>query len=87
MNVTDRARAAGRLGHAVTSARADKHAAELARVVAEIRAAGTTTPGDIVKALSARGALASRGGRCWSRSQVVRMLARLDVAPAAQVTA
>jgi hypothetical protein len=50
-------------------------AADLAPVIAEIRAAGVTSLGGIARELSARHIPATRGGAKWSAEQVRRVLA------------
>ena len=52
------------------SSAADRHAASVAPVIAEIRAAGITSLEGIAQALQARGVPTARGGR-W-RAQTVR---------------
>ena len=62
-------------GRAAQTARAQAKAGDLAPVVAELRAAGTTSLSSIAAALNARGIPTARGGR-WSTMQVSRVLAR-----------
>ena len=68
--VTAAAGAAGRLTQAV---RASGRAADLAPVIAELRAEGVTSLGGVAAALNARGIPAARGG-VWSAGQVRRAL-------------
>jgi len=67
-------RAAGR---AALSNRSNARAADLAPVIAELRASGITSLGGIARALEARSIPAARGGAKWSENQVSRVLARL----------
>ena len=60
-------------GRAALSARARARAADLAPVVAELRAAGTSTLADLAAGLNDRGVPANRGGK-WSPVQVARVL-------------
>ena len=55
---------------------ADRHAADLAPVVADIRACGHMGLGAIADKLNARGMLSRRGGR-WHKSTVMNVLERL----------
>lgn len=71
--ITEAAREAGR---AAQTARAQAKAGDLAPVVAELRAAGTTSLSGIAAALNARGIPTARGGQ-WSAMQVSRVLARV----------
>ncbi len=59
---------------------ADAHAADLAPVVADIRAAGHTSLRAIAAELNARGMLTRRGGR-WHVSNVRNLLQRVDGLP------
>jgi hypothetical protein len=70
-------RAAQRAGTEVGVARANQMAAELAPIIAELRAAGITSKKGIAKALSARGIRTPRGDGEWRAIQVARVLARL----------
>jgi DNA invertase Pin-like site-specific DNA recombinase len=63
---------------ATVTANADRHARDLAPVVADIRAGGATSLRDIAAELTARGMLTRRGGR-WHVSTVLNLLARLGV--------
>ena len=56
--------------------RAGRWAADLAPIIAEIRAGGATSLGHIASALNARGIPAVKGGK-WSKTQVMRLLDRL----------
>ena len=58
---------------AVSAARA----ADIAPVIAELRASGVTSLLGIASALHERGIPAPRGGASWSAAQVSRVLARL----------
>jgi DNA invertase Pin-like site-specific DNA recombinase len=55
---------------------AEQHAADLAEVVADIRAAGATSLRAMAEALTLRGMLTRRGGR-WQVSNVRNLLGRL----------
>lgn len=59
----------------VRQERARQHAADLAPVITEIRAAGVTTLQAIAAELNTRGIPTVRGG-AWSAVQVSRILAR-----------
>jgi DNA invertase Pin-like site-specific DNA recombinase len=79
-----RARAVAPLGWAARVRQAEARARDLAPVVAEIRAGGTTTLEGIARALNEAGYSAPRGGS-WGAAQVLRLLRRLDaVAPLAR---
>ena len=67
----------GEAGRKARTARADARAAELAPIVAEIRAAGVTTLKGITAALNARGIVTPTGRGTWRASQVHRVLARV----------
>jgi DNA invertase Pin-like site-specific DNA recombinase len=56
---------------------ADDRAADLAPIIAELRAAGVTSLGKIAAELFARNIPTARGGAKWSEVQVSRVLARL----------
>ena len=58
---------------AVLVARANARAADMAPVVANIRAAGASSLASIAASLNSRGIPASRGGK-WSAVQVARVL-------------
>ena len=65
---------------------ADRHARDLAPVVADIRAGGATSLRAIAAELNARGMLTRRGGR-WHVSTVTNLLDRLGLRePAGDVT-
>lgn len=59
--------------------RAIERDAVVAPVIAEIRAGGCVSSRRIAAALNVRGVVAPRGG-IWHRSQVLRVLRRLDAA-------
>ena len=61
---------------------ADRHAQDLATVVADIRAGGATSLRAIAGELNARGMLTRRGGR-WHVSTVMNLLDRLAAREAA----
>jgi hypothetical protein len=58
-------------------ARADARAADVAPIIAEIRAAGITSLNGIAKGLKARGIPTPRGRGNWHPTQVGRLLKRL----------
>lgn len=66
-------RDAARAAAAVKSAKAKAHAADLAPVVAEIRAAGVGTLTGVAKALTARGIPTPSGRGGWQATQVARI--------------
>ena len=68
--ITEAARKAGR---DTQTTRAQAKAADLAPLMAELRAAGTTSLNGIAKALNIRGIPTARGGQ-WSAIQVSRLL-------------
>jgi DNA invertase Pin-like site-specific DNA recombinase len=75
-------RRAGKGGEALRQAvarNADRHAADLAGLVAELRHDGATTLRALANALNARGILTRRGGQ-WHVSSVRNVLARLEKA-------
>ena len=57
---------------------ADRHAQDLAQIIADIRAAGCTSLRAIAAELNARGMLTRRGG-VWHVSTVRNLLRRLDI--------
>ena len=59
------------------SPRANRMAADLAPVIAELQAAGVTSLNGIAEALNARGVLTPAGSDHWYASQVARLLKRL----------
>ena len=59
-------------------ARAAARAADLAPIVASIRAEGVTSATGLAKALTERGIPTARGGSSWSAVQVQRLLATVD---------
>jgi Recombinase len=59
------------------SARANRTAADLAPIVAELRAAGITSLNGIAAALNERGVPTPSGGGHWHAAQVSRLLKRL----------
>ena len=67
---------------AAVAANADRHARDLAPVVADIRAGGATSLRAIAGELNARGMLTRRGGR-WHVSTVMNLLDRLGLREAA----
>ena len=69
--------AAQRAGWEAGIARANQKAAELAPVIAELRAAGITSLSGIAGALNARGVRTPWGHRHRYASQVASLLARL----------
>jgi hypothetical protein len=76
VELSDReAKPAGRLGN--RKDRAERHAAELAPIIAELRAAGVTSLYSIAKALNARGVPTATGKGKWQDIGVRRVLARL----------
>ena len=68
--LTDEQRAQGR---AALTARAEARSADLAPILAELRAEGVTTLASLADALNDRGIPAARGG-AWSPMQVMRVL-------------
>jgi hypothetical protein len=64
-------------GARARTARANGRAADLAPIVAELRAAGVTSLRGIAAALNERGFRTARGYGVWTASQVRRLLARL----------
>lgn len=72
--LTDDMRASGR---AALATRSIARAADLAPIIAELRAAGVTSLGGIARALSDRSIPTARGGANWTETQVSRVLARL----------
>ena len=62
---------------AVRQEKATRWAADLAPILAEIRASGATSLGQIADALNARGIPAAKGGS-WSKTQVMRVLGQLE---------
>jgi hypothetical protein len=63
---------------AAVAANADRHAQDLAPVVADVRAGGATSLRAIAAELTARGMLTRRGGR-WHVSTVQNLLDRLGL--------
>jgi DNA invertase Pin-like site-specific DNA recombinase len=66
-------------GVAVRKAKADTRAAELAPIIADLRASGAASLGELAAGLNAAGVPTARGGE-WSAVQVQRVLARLALA-------
>jgi hypothetical protein len=66
-----------RTGLVARRTRANKHAADLAPIIAELRAAGITSLTGIAGALNERGIPTTRGSGPWYHAQVGRMLARM----------
>jgi DNA invertase Pin-like site-specific DNA recombinase len=60
-------------------AKANARAEALRETLAEVRAAGAESLGDIAAALNARGMRTARGGQ-WHRSSVSNLLARIEQA-------
>ena len=80
-NGAEALRRAGKGGvalRAAVSANAERHAADLAQVVADIRAAGATSLRELAKSLTARGMLTRRGGK-WQVSNVRNLVARIQL--------
>jgi hypothetical protein len=78
------ARLGGAKGHAekpvsneARRGRANQKAADLAPIIAELRAAGVTSFTGIAAALNARGIPTASGSGRWYHAQVRRLLARL----------
>jgi|HubBroStandDraft_6_1064221.scaffolds.fasta_scaffold1463594_2 hypothetical protein len=70
---------ARRAAHKVGAARANAHAADLAPVLKELRAAWTTSLNGIAAALNARHVPTPAGSGHWHPAQVARILKRLAV--------
>jgi hypothetical protein len=66
-----------RAGLVARQASANKRAADLAPIIAELRAAGITSLESIAAALNERGIPTARGSGPWYHAQVRRLLARL----------
>jgi hypothetical protein len=66
-----------RAGWEAGTARANQIAADLAPLIAELRAAGIMSKKGIARALNARGIGTPRGVGQWRAIQVARVLARL----------
>jgi DNA invertase Pin-like site-specific DNA recombinase len=64
---------------AAVAANAEQHAADLAEVVADIRAGGATSLREMAEALTQRGMLTRRGGK-WRVSNVRNLVGRLGSA-------
>jgi hypothetical protein len=80
-NGADALRRAGKGGaplRAATERNADRHARDLAPVVEDIRAGGTTSLRAIAAELNARGMLTRPGGR-WHVSTMTNLLDRLGL--------
>jgi len=77
MAISDRELEAARTARAVRTARADARAADLAPLIAELRAAGATTLQAIAAQLNRRGIPTATGRGEWSGTQVRRVLERL----------
>jgi hypothetical protein len=75
--MTSDAKSGARLGN--RKDRAAQHAAELAPIIAELRAAGVTSLYSIAKALNARGVPTATGKGKWQDIGVRRVLARLGL--------
>jgi DNA invertase Pin-like site-specific DNA recombinase len=63
---------------AARNERADARAADLADTIAELQAAGKTSPRAIAEGLNALGIPTARGEGEWTATQVMRVLERLD---------
>jgi len=74
--LTEEARKAGR---AVIAKRSDARAHDLAPIITQLRAAGTTSLRSLAAALDERGIPTARGEGKWSAEQVRQVLARLSV--------
>lgn len=74
----ERARAVGQAGAVAARAKANCHASDLARTIAEIRITGLSA---VAQELNARGVRTARRGT-WTATTTGRLLARLDAAPA-----
>jgi DNA invertase Pin-like site-specific DNA recombinase len=74
-NIRDIASQGRAVSLAMRQEKANRRAADLAPVIAEIRAAGTSSLPAIAAELNARGIRTPRGGN-WSATQVMRVLAR-----------
>jgi hypothetical protein len=59
------------------TARAVAEAADLAPIIADLRAAGVTSLKGLAKALNERRVPTPAGGKCWYPMQVARVLKRL----------
>jgi hypothetical protein len=77
MATSERKLQATRTARAVRVARADARAADLAPLIAELRAAGVTTLQGIADGLNRSGIPTPRGRGEWQAPQVRRVLARL----------
>ena len=66
-----------RSARTTNSARANRMAADLAPVIAELQAAGITSLNGIAAALDERHILTPRGSAHWYAAQVSRLLKRL----------
>ena len=73
--LTDDMRAAGR---AAMVRQSSERAAELAPIIAELRASGVKSLRGIARALSERGIPTARGGAVWAGVQVSRVLSKID---------
>jgi hypothetical protein len=77
MAISQREIEAARTARAALTARANARAAELAPIIAELRATGATSLRAIAAALNRRGIPTATGRGEWSGKQVGRVLARL----------
>lgn len=68
-------------GGAATREGADKRAAELAPIVAELKAEGHTSVRKLADALNARGEPTGRPGSRWHVTSVQRLLVRIEALP------
>lgn len=70
-------KAARKAGREIQAARANARAADLAPILGELRAAGTTSYRALARALTKRGIPTSRGQIMWTATQVARVVERL----------
>jgi DNA invertase Pin-like site-specific DNA recombinase len=79
-NLTPAAAALGSaVGNAVKTAKANRRAADLAPVVADIRGTGKTSCAAVAEELNARGFPTPRGG-CWAPAQAFLLMKRIGAA-------
>lgn len=76
-NALRRAGKGNQAGVRAAVAKAERHANNLAPVIASLRSEGVASLGELAEALNQRGMLTPRGGR-WHKSSVRNLLARLD---------
>ena len=80
-NGAEALRRAGRGGgplRAAVARNAERHAQDLAPVIADIQASGKSSLGAIAEELNNRGMLTRRGGR-WHKSTVINLLERFGL--------